>query len=93
LMAAGKPALMVPLPGQLEQRRNAEVMQEAGAARMLLQEQLTGARLAEEIAALVREPARVTQMEEASRRMARGDAAAATLEMIESLIRRRESGA
>jgi len=25
LMAAGKPALMVPLPGQLEQRRNAEV--------------------------------------------------------------------
>lgn len=86
LMAAGRPALMVPLPGQLEQRRNAEVMQEAGAARMILQQELTGARLAEEIGALVREPERLTRMEEASRRMARGDAAAATLEIIERLV-------
>jgi UDP-N-acetylglucosamine--N-acetylmuramyl-(pentapeptide) pyrophosphoryl-undecaprenol N-acetylglucosamine transferase len=86
LMAAGKPALMVPLPGQLEQRRNAEVMQEAGAARMILQEELTGERLAQEIGALVRQPERVTRMEEASRRMARGDAAAATLEIIEKLV-------
>jgi UDP-N-acetylglucosamine--N-acetylmuramyl-(pentapeptide) pyrophosphoryl-undecaprenol N-acetylglucosamine transferase len=92
LMAAGKPALMVPLPGQLEQQRNAEVMQEAGAARMILQAELTGERMAQELGTLIREPARVTLMEEASRRMARGDAAAATLEMIERLIRNRQSG-
>ncbi len=85
LMAAGKPALMIPLPGQLEQRRNAEVMQEAGAARMILQEELTGEKLAQEIGALIRQPERITRMEEASRRMARGDAAAATLEIIERL--------
>ncbi|HVF55821.1 MAG TPA: undecaprenyldiphospho-muramoylpentapeptide beta-N-acetylglucosaminyltransferase [Pyrinomonadaceae bacterium] len=91
LMAAGKPALMVPLPGQLEQRRNAEVMQEAGAARMILQEELTGERLAKEIAALVSEPESVTRMEEASRKLARGDAAAATVDLIERLIKSRES--
>ncbi len=56
LMAAGKAALMVPLPGQLEQRRNAEVMQEAGAARMILQAELSGERLAREIARAGRRP-------------------------------------
>ncbi|MGB8506808.1 MAG: glycosyltransferase, partial [Pyrinomonadaceae bacterium] len=86
LMAAGKAALMVPLPGQLEQRRNAEVLEEAGAARMILQNELTGERLAQEIGTLVNEPERVTRMEEASRKLARGDAAAATVEMMEKLV-------
>ncbi len=86
LMAAGKPALMVPLPGQLEQQRNAEVMQDAGAARMILQTELTGARLAQEIAALITDPERVTRMEDASRRLARGDAAGVTFELMEKLI-------
>src|SRR4029434_1003733 len=53
LMAAGKPALMVPLPGQLEQRRNAEVMQKVGAARMIMQGELNGERLAREIGSLI----------------------------------------
>ncbi|MDT7807959.1 MAG: UDP-N-acetylglucosamine--N-acetylmuramyl-(pentapeptide) pyrophosphoryl-undecaprenol [Acidobacteriota bacterium] len=90
LMAAGKAALMVPLPGQLEQRRNAEVMQEAGAARMILQEELSGERLAHEIAALVADPERVTRMEEAARKLARGDAAAAAVELIERLAGSRQ---
>jgi UDP-N-acetylglucosamine--N-acetylmuramyl-(pentapeptide) pyrophosphoryl-undecaprenol N-acetylglucosamine transferase len=87
LMAAGKAALMVPLPGQLEQRRNAEVMQEAGAARMILQDELTGQRLAQEITALVRDPERLTSMEQASRKLARGDAAVATVDLMEKLVR------
>src|ERR1044071_8284352 len=86
LMAAGKPALMVPLPGQLEQRRNAEVMQEAGAARMILQDELSGERLAREIVELVDDPERVTQMEQAARKLARGDAAAAAVDLLEKLI-------
>ena len=88
LMAAGRPALMVPLPGQLEQRKNAEALQQAGAARMILQEELTGGRLAREINALVADPERVTEMGRAARRLARGDAAAATVDMIEKLVRR-----
>src|SRR5436853_1350735 len=39
LMAAGKPAIMVPLPGQLEQQRNAEALRDAVVARMSLQEE------------------------------------------------------
>jgi UDP-N-acetylglucosamine--N-acetylmuramyl-(pentapeptide) pyrophosphoryl-undecaprenol N-acetylglucosamine transferase len=86
LMAAGKAALMVPLPGQLEQRRNAEVMQEAGAARMILQPELSGERIAREILELVENPARVTRMEEAARSLARGDAAVATVDLMEKLV-------
>jgi UDP-N-acetylglucosamine--N-acetylmuramyl-(pentapeptide) pyrophosphoryl-undecaprenol N-acetylglucosamine transferase len=94
LMAAGKAALMVPLPGQLEQRRNAEVMQEAGAARMIPQDELTGERLAREIGELVADPERVTRMEQAARKLARGDAAAAAVDLMEKLVevRSRKSG-
>jgi UDP-N-acetylglucosamine--N-acetylmuramyl-(pentapeptide) pyrophosphoryl-undecaprenol N-acetylglucosamine transferase len=90
LMAAGKAALMVPLPGQLEQRRNAEVMQEAGAARMILQAELSGERLAREISELADDPERVTRMEQAARSLARGDAAAAAADMIERLAGSRQ---
>ncbi len=93
LMAAGKAALMVPLPGQLEQTRNAEVMQEAGAARMIRQSELSGERLAREIKALVEDPDRVTSMEQAARKLARGDAAVTTVDLMESLVGgRRKSG-
>ncbi|HEX8188448.1 MAG TPA: undecaprenyldiphospho-muramoylpentapeptide beta-N-acetylglucosaminyltransferase [Pyrinomonadaceae bacterium] len=90
LMAAGKAALMVPLPGQLEQRRNAEVMREAGAARMILQSELSGERLAREISELVENPDRVTRMEEAARKLARGDAAQAAVDLMEKLVGRRK---
>lgn len=86
LMAAGKAALMVPLPGQMEQRRNAEVMQEAGAARVILQPELSGERLAREILGLVGDPDHVTRMEAAARALARGDAAAATVDLMEKLV-------
>jgi UDP-N-acetylglucosamine--N-acetylmuramyl-(pentapeptide) pyrophosphoryl-undecaprenol N-acetylglucosamine transferase len=86
LMAAGKAALMVPLPGQLEQTRNAEVMQEAGAARMIRQTELSGERIAREIGELIDNPDRVTRMEEAARKLARGDAAKAAVDLMEKLV-------
>jgi len=87
LSAAGKAAIMVPLPTAADdhQRKNAEALQTAGAARMILQKDLTGELLAQEIAVLLQTPERVTEMEAASRRLARGDAAAATVDLIESL--------
>ncbi|HEX8843625.1 MAG TPA: undecaprenyldiphospho-muramoylpentapeptide beta-N-acetylglucosaminyltransferase [Pyrinomonadaceae bacterium] len=87
LMAAGRIAIMIPLPGQMEQRRNAEAMQKAGAARMILQDELTGERLAAEIVGLVKAPDEITRMEEQSRKLARGDAAAATVDLMEKLIK------
>lgn len=89
LAAAGKAAIMIPLPTAADdhQRKNAEALEAVGAARMILQKDLTGELLASEIAAMVGAPERVTRMEEASRKLARHDAAAATVELIEKVTR------
>jgi UDP-N-acetylglucosamine--N-acetylmuramyl-(pentapeptide) pyrophosphoryl-undecaprenol N-acetylglucosamine transferase len=91
LMAAGKAAIMIPLPGQLEQQRNAEALQSAGGARMILQGELSGGRLAEEIITLVDAPEKISEMEAAARKLARKDAAMTTVDLIEK-IRSQKSG-
>ncbi|MEO8522412.1 MAG: UDP-N-acetylglucosamine--N-acetylmuramyl-(pentapeptide) pyrophosphoryl-undecaprenol N-acetylglucosamine transferase, partial [Acidobacteriota bacterium] len=53
----------------------AEVMAAAGAAELLDQTRLTGPLLAERIAALIGDPARLEAMSLAARRLARPDAA------------------
>lgn len=85
LMAAGKAAVMIPLPGQLEQQRNAEALENAGAARMILQQDLSGEKLAHEIASMIDAPDEITRMEEAARKLARPNAAAATVDLIEKV--------
>lgn len=89
LMAAGKAAIMIPLPGQLEQTRNAEALKNAGAARMIPQDELSGERLAREIVALVSSPDEITHMESAARKMARRDAAEAAVDLIEKVSGKR----
>jgi UDP-N-acetylglucosamine--N-acetylmuramyl-(pentapeptide) pyrophosphoryl-undecaprenol N-acetylglucosamine transferase len=88
LVAAGKAAIMVPFPFAADdhQRRNAEALEAAGAARMILQQELTGERLAAEITRLVQSPDELTHMEVSSRNLARGDAATATVDLMEGLI-------
>jgi UDP-N-acetylglucosamine--N-acetylmuramyl-(pentapeptide) pyrophosphoryl-undecaprenol N-acetylglucosamine transferase len=88
LAAAGKASIMVPLPTAADdhQRKNAEAMEKAGAARMILQKDLTGETLAKEILELISAPDGITTMEEAAKRMARSDAAEATVDLIESLM-------
>jgi len=83
LMAAGKPAIMIPLPGQLEQTRNAEALQNGGAARLIPQTELSGERLAQEIVTLINSPEQITKMETAARKMAKRDAAEAAVDLIE----------
>jgi UDP-N-acetylglucosamine--N-acetylmuramyl-(pentapeptide) pyrophosphoryl-undecaprenol N-acetylglucosamine transferase len=87
LIAAGKAAIMIPFPFAADdhQSKNAEALESVGAARMILQENLSADRLATEIIGLVQAPEKVSAMEEASRRLARGDAAAAAVGMIEEL--------
>lgn len=88
LVAAGKAAIMIPFPFAADdhQRKNAEALQSSGAARMILQQDLTGERLAAEITKLVSSPDELTRMEESSRRLARGDAARATVDLMEKLV-------
>ena len=87
LAAAGKAAIMVPFPLAADdhQRKNAEALQSAGAARMILQQDLTGAKLAAAITALVQTPDEITRMEESGRKLARNDAAAGTVDLMEKL--------
>lgn len=87
LAASGKAAIMIPLPTAADdhQRKNAEALKTVGAARLILQKDLTGELLAREIVAMLESPDVVTRMEQASRKLARSDAAAATVELIEGL--------
>jgi len=88
LSAAGKAAIMIPLPTAADdhQRKNAEALQRAGAATMILQKDLTGARLANEIGDLIGSPAKIVEMGSAARNLAKKDAAEATVDIIEELL-------
>lgn len=87
--AAGKAAIMVPFPMAADdhQRKNAEALQNAGAAKMILQQDLSGERLAAEIAALIDSPGKISEMESSAKKLGRPDAAAATVDIIEELKR------
>ena len=52
---------------------------------MILQHELSHERLVTEIERLVKAPEELTRMEEASRKLAHGDAAAAAVDIIEEL--------
>src|SRR6185369_4418735 len=87
LVAAGKGAIMIPFPLAADdhQRKNAEALVSSGAARMILQKDLSGDRLAKEIIELAQEPDAVNAMETSIRKLSRGDAAAAAVDLIEEL--------
>ena len=87
LIAAGKASIMIPFPFAADdhQRKNAEVLEAAGASRMILQKDLSGERLAKEIGILMNAPEEVNRMEEASRKIAHGDAAVSVVNLIEEL--------
>ena len=75
--AAGRAAILIPLPTAADdhQRKNAEVLANAGAAELIEQQQLTGAALAGRVLALARDPDRRTRIAAAAKRFARPDAA------------------
>jgi UDP-N-acetylglucosamine--N-acetylmuramyl-(pentapeptide) pyrophosphoryl-undecaprenol N-acetylglucosamine transferase len=64
LAAIGRPAILVPLPGALDQDQlaNADVLAKAGGAIMLPQKDFTPERLATEIAALAAAPGKLAAM-------------------------------
>jgi len=89
LLASGKVAIMIPFPLAADdhQRKNAEALQRAGAARMILQKDLSGDTLAAEIKSLLSSPEKLNEMENAARKLARRDAAEKTVELMEELVR------
>lgn len=87
--AAGRAAIMIPFPGAADdhQRKNAEALVAKGAAKMILQSELSGESLANEIRSLIEKPENLVSMSAAARRMARPDAASASVDIIEELKR------
>jgi UDP-N-acetylglucosamine--N-acetylmuramyl-(pentapeptide) pyrophosphoryl-undecaprenol N-acetylglucosamine transferase len=75
--AAGKAAIFIPFPFATDdhQRKNAEAFERTGAGRLILQKELTPARIAEEVIRLIENPGEIDRMEEASRKLGRADSA------------------
>jgi UDP-N-acetylglucosamine--N-acetylmuramyl-(pentapeptide) pyrophosphoryl-undecaprenol N-acetylglucosamine transferase len=89
LAAAGKPSILVPLPTASDQHqlRNAEAFEKAGAARMILDAEMTGARLIAEVKRLAADPELLESMGRAARAFAKPEAARRAADILESLVR------
>jgi UDP-N-acetylglucosamine--N-acetylmuramyl-(pentapeptide) pyrophosphoryl-undecaprenol N-acetylglucosamine transferase len=76
ITAAGKPAIFVPFPRAADdhQRRNAEALEQAGAAVVLEETRLDEVWLVDTVSTLLEDPARLRKMAEAARAMAHPDA-------------------
>lgn len=90
LTAAGRPAVLIPLPTATDdhQRRNAEALAQAGAAEVIEQLELTGERLAARILALAGDPVRRAAMGQQARALARPDAARVIVDRALELVGR-----
>ncbi|WP_038038842.1 undecaprenyldiphospho-muramoylpentapeptide beta-N-acetylglucosaminyltransferase [Thermorudis peleae] len=77
LAGLGKPAILIPLPGAAgnEQARNAAILEQAGGALVLPQQDLTPQRLLSLIQTMMNQPEQLAQMAERARNVARLDAA------------------
>jgi UDP-N-acetylglucosamine--N-acetylmuramyl-(pentapeptide) pyrophosphoryl-undecaprenol N-acetylglucosamine transferase len=89
LTAAGRPAILIPLPTATDdhQRKNADALVRQGAARVIDQRELTGARLAEALVALARDGSARERMSAAARGMAKPDAARVIVDKVLELAR------
>src|SRR5689334_9530950 len=88
LAAAGRPSILVPLPTAADQHqlRNAEAMERIGAARVVLDAELTGQRLVEEVSRLADAPELLEKMGAAARSFAKPGAARRAADVLETFL-------
>ncbi|MEA2940531.1 MAG: UDP-N-acetylglucosamine--N-acetylmuramyl-(pentapeptide) pyrophosphoryl-undecaprenol [Bradyrhizobium sp.] len=84
LGAVGRPSILVPLPGSIDQDQfaNAGVLAEAGGAIRIVQVDFTPDRLAAEISSLAAEPARLAAMAAGARTVGKLDAAERLADLV-----------
>jgi len=89
LAAAGKPSVLVPFPFAADdhQLRNAQAFEKAGAAKLVLDRDLTGAKLFDLVAELVRDHESLERMGTAARRLAHPGAAERAAGILEEVGR------
>jgi UDP-N-acetylglucosamine--N-acetylmuramyl-(pentapeptide) pyrophosphoryl-undecaprenol N-acetylglucosamine transferase len=88
--ASGRAAIFIPFGAATDahQTSNAQAMQDAGAARLLPQDELTPERLATEIFSLLDQPHRIQEMEDCARSLARPRAVEEIVDLLEGVARR-----
>ena len=88
LAAAGRPAILVPLPIAADdhQSANGRALVAAGAANMVVQQSFAPDRLSQELETLMAEPAQLADRAAAAQSFARPDAAQALADLVEGLI-------
>ena len=84
LAAIGRPSILVPLPGSIDQDQfaNAGVLAKVDGAIRIPQTEFTSDRLAAEISAFAAEPARLASMAAAAKRAGRLDAAERLADLV-----------
>ena len=87
LAAAGRASVLIPFAAATDdhQRKNADVLVQAGAAEMITEAELTAERLSAMVSALLRHGARRHAMGEWARTLAHGDAAGEIARMVAGL--------
>lgn len=91
LAAAGKPSILVPLPTAADnhQLHNAQAFARAGAGRLVLDREMNGRRLFDEVKALGEDPEVLSEMGEKARTFAHPDAARRAADLLEQVSRGR----
>ncbi|QIB33449.1 undecaprenyldiphospho-muramoylpentapeptide beta-N-acetylglucosaminyltransferase [Ancylobacter pratisalsi] len=84
LCVIGRPSVLVPLPGAIDQDQlaNALALASAGGAVLMPQSEFTPQSLADRITSIVANPAELTAMADAAHRMGRADAAEQLAELV-----------
>ena len=88
MAAMGKPSLLIPYPfaANRHQETNAKFLVEAGAAEMILQENLTGEALADRLAKLMEDRAALEKMGQAAKRVSKPDAAQRIADLLLEML-------
>jgi UDP-N-acetylglucosamine--N-acetylmuramyl-(pentapeptide) pyrophosphoryl-undecaprenol N-acetylglucosamine transferase len=89
ITACGKPSILIPYPFAAadHQKHNARILQEAGAASVILERDLTRERLTSEIFSLLSDERTLRRMAEASRKLGRPDATSRLVDEMEDLLK------
>jgi|SRR4051812_9536233 UDP-N-acetylglucosamine--N-acetylmuramyl-(pentapeptide) pyrophosphoryl-undecaprenol N-acetylglucosamine transferase len=90
ITAAGKPAIFVPFPFAADdhQLKNAEALEQAGAARLIPEAQLSTERLGVVVAELLSSPATLTEMSEKARKLSHPNAGSEIAQIATELAER-----
>lgn len=89
IAAVGRAALFIPFAGAADdhQLKNAQALEREGAARVLPESELNGARLAQEILGLLGQPSELAALATKSRKFARPNATQEIVNLIEQVAR------